>query len=286
MRSLVVPSFRCILAACCLAGALALAGTTAASGNPQVGGTWMAGPGCGARHEWLQHPAQFPYFCDGAAYVEKARWRHWGAAKAEASATMNEAVLTSHNSVGTAPRSLSPVTIVASHVERCGARRVYKSVVIRFDNPRKGYPKTLKLPSYLVCPKPPVPHPSPSAAEFRARPGGDFVACAMYAGSRAQIAGVRCQGNPRAAEGEDPLVQVAKLQADGQVSSCTRLEAVGDDRCELGNVGDPIPTYSPGKRVRVGAFICAVLETGVECTVAATGKGFLITPSAVTPVGA
>jgi hypothetical protein len=199
---------------------------------------------------------------------------------------MNEAVLSGNSSVGTAPRSRSAVTIVASHIEACGARRVYKSVVIRFDNPPKGHPKKLKLASLLLCPKAPSAHPSPStAAEFRARPGGDFVACAMYAESRTQIGGVRCQANPQAMEGEDPLVQVAKLQVDGQVSSCSRLEAVGDDRCELGNFGEPIPTYSAGKRVRVGSFACAVLDAGVECTVVASGKGFLITPSEVTPVG-
>ena len=111
----------------------------------------MAGPGCGGRAEWFQHPAEFPYFCDGAALVEKAHWQSWGGAKAKATATMNEAVLTGHNSVATAPRELSPVTLIASHVERCGSRRVYKSVVIRFDHPDKGSPKTLKLASLLLC---------------------------------------------------------------------------------------------------------------------------------------
>jgi hypothetical protein len=275
----------CVIVAVCSVGILMPGGSSGASGSARIAGTWMAGPGCGAKAEWFQHPAWFPYFCDGAAYVEKAHWRRWGAARAKASATMNEAVLTGHNSVGTAPRSRSPVTVVASHVERCGTRRAYKSVVIRFDDPHKGQPKKLKLASFLRCPKAPTAHPpTPTTAEFRTRPGGGFVGCAMYAESRTQIGGVRCQGNPQPSEGEEPLVQVAKLQADGQVFSCSRLAAV-DDRCELGNLGEPIPTYAPGKRVHVGAFACDVLEAGVECTVVASGRGFLITPDEVTTVG-
>lgn len=95
-------------------------------------GTWMVGPGCGQR-EWLRHPSTFHYFCDGSAFVEKAHWRHWGKSKAKAKATFDEAVLTSHNSVATAPRRRSAVTVVASHIELCGGRRTYTSVVIRFD---------------------------------------------------------------------------------------------------------------------------------------------------------
>jgi hypothetical protein len=161
MRKLALCGLPGIVAVCCLLATLAPVGSSAASGHVRVPGTWMAGPGCGGRSEWFQHPAEFPYFCDGAAYVEKAHWRSWGGPRAKATATMNEAVLTAHNSVGTAPRSLSAVTLIASQIELCGSRRVYKSVVIRFDNPRKGHPKTLKLASLLVCPEPPATHPSP-----------------------------------------------------------------------------------------------------------------------------
>lgn len=247
----------------------------------------MAGPGCGAKVEWFQHPAEFPFFCDGTAYIEKAHWRHWGTARARASATMNEAALNGHNSVGTAPRRHSPVRIVASRIKTCGGRHAYTHIVIHFDKPMNGVKKTEADGLLPHCSANHAPaHPSPaSTAEFRTRPGGNFVACAMYAGGRAETGRVVCQGNPRAMEGEVPLVQLAKLQADGRVSTCSQPEAAGDHSCELGNFGDPIPTYAPGKHVRVGPFVCKVLASGVECTVATTGKGFLITPTEATSMG-
>ncbi len=121
---------------------------TGSSGAAQDNGTWMTGPGCGGRSEWFRHPVAFPYFCDGAAVVEKAKWRHWGQSIAEAHAKFNEAVLTSHNSVGTAPRRTSAVTITASHIKSCGGRRVYSSIVIRYDKAQRG-PRTLQLASFL-----------------------------------------------------------------------------------------------------------------------------------------
>jgi hypothetical protein len=134
---------------------LAPAGTSAAPAHSAARGTWMAGPGCG-RLEWLQHPSAFPYFCDGAAFVEKVRWRSWGSSTAKASATMNEADLRHGKSVATAPRIRSAVTIIASHIELCGHRRVYSSVAIHFNRPNKG-PSTLHLASYLPRGCSPVP---------------------------------------------------------------------------------------------------------------------------------
>jgi hypothetical protein len=269
------------MALCLLAGILTPSGSGAAMAQKRIPGTWMAGPGCGGT-EWFQHPRAFPYFCDGAAYVEKAQWQGWGGASARAEATMNEAVLTAHNSVGDAPRSLSPVTVIASHVERCGNRRVYRSVVIHFDDPHKG-PDKLKLPTYLPC-KPPATQAGPSkAAEFLARPAGGFISCGMYAeaGAKPQVV---CQGIPKAGQGEDPLEQIAKLHPDGQVVACSQPLSAGDNHCDAGNAGERIPTYAAGKRVKVGPFACEVLEAGVECTVVASGKGFLITPSEIAPV--
>lgn len=146
-------SFQALLAiVCSLLVGQAQADSSASFGRATVGGTWMAGPGCGGQ-EWFQHPSSFPYFCDGVAYVEKAHWQSWGGGKAKATATMNEALLNSHDSAATAPRQLSAVTLIASHRERCGTRHVYKSVVIRFDHPRKGEAETLKLASLIICPK-------------------------------------------------------------------------------------------------------------------------------------
>jgi hypothetical protein len=110
--------------------------------------TWMGGPGCGAANEWRQHPVAFLYFCDGAAVVEGARWRNWGRSTATAQATFNEALLSSHNSVASAPRRRSAVTITASHIELCSGRRAYTSIKIRYAVPIKGI-GTLSLPTLL-----------------------------------------------------------------------------------------------------------------------------------------
>jgi hypothetical protein len=76
----------------------------------------------------------------------------------------------------------------------------------------------------------------------------------MYAGSRVQIGGARCQSNPSTSEGEEPVVQVAKLVLNGQVSACSRPAAAGTT--------------------------VANWETS-----AIPSKGFLIAPDQVTPVG-
>jgi hypothetical protein len=281
MRRLVLWGLLATAALCCVLIARA-PGASDAAERPAIDGTWMAGgPGCGGRWDWVQHPTTFPYFCDGIAVVEKAQWQDWGGETARATATMNEAMLTGNSgSAAQAPRQLSAVTVVASHSERCGRRRIYRSVVIRFDNPHKGQAKTLRMPS-PPCPKPPAKHPSTaSAAEFIVRPGGGFISCGMYGG---ESAGVICQSHQLTADGEEALMHIAKLQPDGKVVACSQHPIEG--RCQEGNAGSPIPTYSAGKRIKVGRFACEVLEAGVQCTVAASGKGFLITPSEITPVG-
>jgi hypothetical protein len=91
---------------------------------------------------------------------------------------------------------------------------------------------------------------------------------------------VLCESRRLASKGGEVFAQKATLQLDGQIASCSGQEA----ECQLGNAG-VVPTFPSGKIVTVGRFTCKVLATGVECTVTATGKGFLITPEAVTEVG-
>lgn len=117
------------------------------AGGRRVDGIWMSGPGCGARKEFFKHPAEFPYFCDGAAIVEKAHWSNWGKPRATATAIFNEADLKHGDSVATAPRLYNPVKIVASHIGLCGDRLAYRSVAIRYVPPVNGV-KTLKLGSF------------------------------------------------------------------------------------------------------------------------------------------
>jgi hypothetical protein len=135
-----------------IAGASFVAGTAAAQAN--VRGVWMAGPGCGGRFEWFQHPDGFPYFCDGNAVVEQVHWSNWGAPKATASATFNEAAVNSHDNVATAPRRRSPVTITASQIKACGSRHAYTRIIITFDEAMNGV-KKLKASGLLPeCSRP------------------------------------------------------------------------------------------------------------------------------------
>ncbi|MGH3427323.1 MAG: hypothetical protein ACRDQZ_07105 [Mycobacteriales bacterium] len=283
MRKPVIYSLGIAVALCCLLAALVASGSSAASRDKLIHGIWMAGPGCG-RHEWFQHPRAFPYFCDGAAYVEKARWQRWGSDRAKAKATMNEAVLTAHNSVGTAPRLRSPVTIVASQIRFCGHHRAYTRIVIRFHKSHKGVDK-LELGSLLPsCSASPGGGSASDAAEFRVRPAGALIACGMYSQAYAPPPQVICEALRTGSEDEEPVEQVAKLHPDGKVLACSQ-PLTSDNHCGAGNAGEGIPTYSTGKRVNVGPFACKVLTGMVQCTVTASGKGFLISPDEITTVG-
>lgn len=67
----------------------------------------------------------------------------------------------------------------------------------------------------------------------------------------------------------------ATLHPDGSVVLC-RSHSIESKRCGLGNPGVSIPTYSAGKTVTAGRFSCRVIVRGARCTVAATGKGFVL----------
>jgi hypothetical protein len=275
----VVSSLRRTVALAAAALAVALCGLPAGNGQAVVGGTWMAGPGCGGGYEWLQHPRELPYFCDGTAVLEDARWRDWGKPQARASATLDEALLGAHDNPANAPRQRTPVTIVASHVKRCGGRRAYTSVVIHLSEDRGG-PRTLRLASLLPpCRRLGAQPAPPKAAEFYARPAGGLISCGMYADQ------VICQSSALVSAGTGTTQWVARMNADGRVSRCSQALSDGQDPCRAGNVGEGAPTYAPGKRVVVGPFTCEVLASGVECTLSASGKGFLIEPDAIAPVG-
>jgi hypothetical protein len=125
-----------------------------------------------------------------------------------------------------------------------------------------------------------APTPAPSnPPEFYARPAGGYITCGI-AGGVSEEQRVHCQGAP---VGSNPLENVATLQPDGRVETCTRHQT--EVRCFEGNVGENTPILSAGKVVTIGPFTCKVLAAGVECRVNVTGKGFLITPESVKEVG-
>jgi hypothetical protein len=114
-------------------------GVKPAKAKPRVGGVWMSGPGCTGLHEFRQHPTDFPFFCNGAAVVEKAHWSNWGKPRATAQAILNEAVPNAHDGLENAPRLRTPVTVIDSHLKICKGHRAYTSVVLKLHHPVNGH---------------------------------------------------------------------------------------------------------------------------------------------------
>lgn len=254
----------------------------AAAGKSEVRGAWMAGPGCGARLEWFQHPKGFPYFCDGNAEVEKAHWKNWGALKATATATFNEAAVNGHNSVLTAPRRRSAVTIVASQIKICGGRHAYTRVVITYRKAVNGVEK-LELGSYL----PKCSAPGEAGVEHLT----EFVSpdkkvwCLIHSD-------VACSTNP------SPPTHAAFLNTSGQVDLCSvekfeYPEGGGPplEQCFMNwfTKSDPPPTLAIGDRNTLGGFQCTSAADGITCTRssgAGKGHGFRIDEDEAVEVGA
>ena len=96
---------------------------------------------------------------------------------------------------------------------------------------------------------------------------------------------VRGGGQVECTSYNSTVVQKAVLNGSGRVVVCSQPIKGTSDPCQLGNLGDRVPAYGVGKSIVLAGFRCQVLQAGVECTVIASGKGFLFGPSDVTPVG-
>jgi hypothetical protein len=122
------------------------------------------------------------------------------------------------------------------------------------------------------------------SANTRARPANgqafEFFAppalgmeCGMY------LSGVHCQS-----ERVHPyFAQVAELKPNGSATFCAARRV--SNRCDLGNAGEHASRLGYGRKATVGGFRCVVLRSGIECTIIASGKGFLITRSGMRGVG-
>jgi hypothetical protein len=115
---------------------------------------------------------------------------------------------------------------------------------------------------------------SRTAAEFFAPRVLAGIECGMYSN------GVHCQSE----RGGPYFAQVAELRPNGSVTFCTTRQ-LSVNACDLGNAGEGSPTLKIGRSVTVGPFRCAMLRTGVRCTIRSSGKGFLLTPTKLTGVG-
>jgi hypothetical protein len=116
------------------------------------------------------------------------------------------------------------------------------------------------------------------AAEFFIHTGrGTSVSCAIYDGYTDRAEALCERVTPR-------YQSKATLRPDGSVVLC-RTHSLLSNRCELGNAGEPSPTYRPGKKVTVGRFTCTVIAGGARCTVTATGQGFVLAGRRLHAVG-
>jgi hypothetical protein len=251
-----------------------------AVGNGNVRGVWMAGPGCGGQFEWFQHPRGFPYFCDGNADVEKAHWRNWGAPKATATATFNEAAVNGHNSVLTAPRRRSAVTITASQIKVCGGRHAYTRIVITFRKAVNGV-KKLGARGYLPKCTPPGEAGVKHLTEFISP--DKKVWCLIHQEAT-------CGTYPT------PPTHAAFLNASGRVELCSveTLEYPNGNGPPLGcfqnwfSKSEPPPTLAIGDRTTLGGFHCTSGDDGITCTRssgAGKGHGFRIDKDEAVEIG-
>jgi hypothetical protein len=115
------------------------------------------------------------------------------------------------------------------------------------------------------------------AAEFFARSPYGTISCAVYDGYASPPVAF-CESVGPHGEAK------ATINASGEVLTCSS-HSTRADSCGLGNAGIRTPTYRPGRKVTVGRFRCVVLHNAVQCTVRATGKGFLFTPRKTSSVG-
>jgi hypothetical protein len=101
-----------------------------------------------------------------------------------------------------------------------------------------------------------------------------------------------CVGLLPQPNGTNPLRQWAKLEADGHATTCVdKVSELANCLASVNGAARGVPGYGanvvpPGTTLALGIYVCKVSEAGVECNIPATGKGFSITPNAVTAIGA
>lgn len=243
-------------------GAAAIIGHADAA-RASVRGVWMAGPGCGAKQEWFQHPREFPYFCDGAAVVESAHWKSWGAPKATARAIMNEAELNNHDSVATAPRTRRAVTIKASQIKVCGGRHTYTRIVIRFHKAVNGIEK---LEEGELLPKCSTPGQAQNRHLTSFLSPDRKVWCLLEVGIGTGLCGVGGEG------GNGPELS-AIITRSGRVSTCSVAVPSLQESC-LQNWDASSPVLHYGETTESEGIRCSSARDGITCIkVSGAGKG-------------
>jgi hypothetical protein len=244
------------LAVSALALSLGLAPSAHASA-PQPVRFWtnvaatIAGPGI-APPSLAVRPKAIVLFNDGSWYVEHLRWKGWGTKVAVATGTSNASNGIPDQAHG--KRIKLPASVTLSDPGRFRGHEVYRCF-------------------QLTVPK----HPDSNMTQCLTHVGRtwyfgapqvketEFLATSIGGGCSMDAARVICESYANPA-------QLATLKPDGAVTICSGTSV----SCQQGNFGEGTPTYAAGRTVTAGPFTCEVLDTGVRCTVAATGHGFLM----------
>ena len=113
----------------------------------------------------------------------------------------------------------------------------------------------------------------PTSASFRS-PSRN-IACEMNDGRPGVGSYVFCEtfSAPRS----------VKMGLDGRLKVC-RDASLATAHC-LGDPGERTPVLAYGRQIALAHFRCRSLQTGIACTVIATGKGFRIDRAGVHRVG-
>jgi hypothetical protein len=136
-----------LLVVAAVIGVIALAAESASASSQK---TWINASGCaypGFGLVWAQHPAAIGVTCDPHDHIVGARWRNWGQAKAQATASL--VVDNCNPSCGTGRVRRYAITLLASKIRRCGTRRVYASVI--FYEKIAGRRQTSSVPAEGFC---------------------------------------------------------------------------------------------------------------------------------------
>ena len=241
--------------------ALLLGGSTSAAhaAVPQPVRFWpnvsliLAGPGA-QRVPPVVRPKTILLTNDGFAGLDRLRWKGWGTGVAKATGVIIERG-GGPNHHGKATRNTARVRL--SHPGRFQGHEVYRCFKLTVSkHPDLGL-------SLCLTHKRGVWSLSPPAAVEK-----EFLAASMQGGCAMSATHVIC-------ESYATPEQVVTLKPDGGVAICAGTAAT----CHEGNFGENTPQYDTGKTLTAGPFRCEVLATGVRCTVRATGKGFVISPT-------
>jgi hypothetical protein len=229
-----------------------------------------------AQNQLVVRPAGFLMFEDGSWDLQGLRWTGWGTSVATASGISSasndipNAAEGKRTSVAARVTLSNPGPFQGHEVYRCFQLTVPTHPA---SNERVCLKQVAGAWSFVRTPSAPAQSPalgsSPAAADFLVPAVAG--SCEMH-DSTSDGALVYCETlSPE---------RTVQLKVDGQLEICSATTT-----CDVGNPGLGTPRLAPGKQITVGRFRCRSAAAALTCIVIKTGRGFLLTKSAITPIG-